>query len=69
MVAPTNDREYYITIQNAIRIIDVNSYNIRYYDSCYDDSNGSDNNENQLENSKKNVVVVLQERLLKNGSM
>ncbi len=45
-------------------MVDVNTYNIRYYDSCYNDIDRSDNNENQSENSKKIVVVVLQERLI-----
>jgi 2-hydroxy-6-oxonona-2,4-dienedioate hydrolase len=46
-------------IQNTVKVIDVNSYKIRYCDYC---SNvGSETKENQAENCEK-TVVILQER-------
>jgi 2-hydroxy-6-oxonona-2,4-dienedioate hydrolase len=51
-----DDRKY---IQNTVKVIDVNSYKIRYCDYC---SNvGSETKENQAENCEK-TVVILQER-------
>jgi len=50
-------------IQNTIKVIDVNSYKIRYCDYCSNDSSnvGSEAKENQAENCEK-IVVILQER-------
>jgi alpha/beta hydrolase fold len=50
-------------IQNAIKVIDVNSYKIRYCDYYSNDNSngGSKTKENQTENCQK-IVVILQER-------
>lgn len=64
MVAATNDnKDDKKNIQNAIKVIDVNSYTIRYCDYCSNSSSngGSKNKENQVENCQK-IVVILQER-------
>jgi 2-hydroxy-6-oxonona-2,4-dienedioate hydrolase len=51
-------------IQNTIKVIDVNSYKIRYYDYCSNDSSSNistNTEENQAVNCKK-IVIILQER-------
>ena len=51
-------------IQNTIKVIDVNSYKIRYCDYCSNGSSsnvGSETKENQTGNCEK-IVVILQER-------
>jgi len=54
------------SIQNTIKVINVNSYKIRYCDYCSDKGSSnacmSRDKENQVENCCENIIIILQER-------
>jgi alpha/beta hydrolase fold len=62
--ANNNNNDDRKNIQNTIKVIDVNSYKIRYCDYCSNGSSsnvGSETKEIQAKNCEK-IVIILQER-------